>query len=58
MTTKTIDSVRLMRELRDELSREMERLAPNERIRFIRERAAATGLGKLLSKVAPGPRRD
>jgi hypothetical protein len=45
MTTKTFDAVRLMRELRDRLSQEMERMTPEERMRYIREKAASTGLG-------------
>lgn len=45
MTTKTFDSVKLMRELRDKLSQEMEHMTPEERIRHIRDRAATTGMG-------------
>lgn len=44
MKTKTFDSVKLMRELRDKLSEDMARMAPEERIRFIQQRAAAMGL--------------
>lgn len=46
MTTKTFDSVKLMRELRDGLSQEMEHMTPEERIRHIRDKAAPTELGK------------
>jgi len=45
MTTKTFDAVRLMRELRDRLSREMGQMTPEERMCYIREKAASTGLG-------------
>lgn len=44
MTTKTFDAVKLMRELRDRLSREMATMSPEERIRYIREKADASGL--------------
>ncbi|MFQ5474025.1 MAG: hypothetical protein ACE5FA_14235 [Dehalococcoidia bacterium] len=44
MTTKTFDAVKLMRELRDKLSEDMARMAPEDRIRFIQQRAAAMGL--------------
>lgn len=50
MTTKAIDSVKLMRELRDKLGRDMERLTAEERVRFVRERAASTRLGEMLEK--------
>jgi len=50
MTTKTFDAVKLMRELRDKLSQEMEQMTPEERIRYIQERAASTGLAKKLAK--------
>ncbi|MBI4879746.1 MAG: hypothetical protein HY812_08825 [Planctomycetes bacterium] len=49
MTTKTFDSVKLMRELRDQLGREMEHMTPDERLRYIREKAAATVLGMRMS---------
>ncbi len=52
MTTKTFDAVRLMRELRDKLSQEMERMAPEERIRYIRDRAASTALGRKITEAA------
>jgi hypothetical protein len=45
MTTKTFDSVKLMRELRDKLSQEMEHMTAEERLRYIRGKAASTGLG-------------
>jgi len=38
-TEKSFDSVRLMRELRDQLDREMERMTAEERIAFINGRA-------------------
>lgn len=44
MRTKKFDSVRLMRELRDRLSQEMESMTPAERTRYIRDKAASTGL--------------
>lgn len=44
MKTKTFDAVRLMRELRDRLSQEMESMTPEERTRYIRDKAASTGL--------------
>lgn len=48
MTTKTFDSVKLMRELRDKLSQEMEHMTTEERLRYIRGKAASTGLsGKM-----------
>lgn len=39
MKTKTFDSVQMMRELRDALSRDLENLSPEEQRRLIRERA-------------------
>jgi hypothetical protein len=50
MTTKTFDSVKLMRELRDALSRDMEHMAPEERVRYIRSRAASTPLGREIGE--------
>lgn len=50
MKTKTFDSVRLMRELRDKLSQEMEHMAPEERMRHIRDRAALTELGREVAR--------
>ena len=44
MKTKTFDAAKLMRELRDKLSEDMARMTPDERIRFIQQRAAAMGL--------------
>ena len=52
MKTKTFDAVRLMRELRDKLSQEMEQMAPEERMRYIRDRAASTGLGRKVAENA------
>lgn len=58
MTTKTIDAVKLMRELRDELSRKMAQMASEERVEYIRKVASASELGKLLAqrKIESGPR--
>ncbi len=39
MTSKGFDCVRLMRELRDEINRDVEALTPEERIAYIRQRA-------------------
>jgi uncharacterized protein YbcC (UPF0753/DUF2309 family) len=50
MTTKTFDSVKLMRELRDNLSQEMEHMTAEERLRYIREKAASTGLGRKMAE--------
>lgn len=49
MTTKTFDSVKLMRELRDKLSQEMEHMTPEERVQYIRRRAASTGLEEKMA---------
>ena len=51
MTTKTFDAVKLMRELRDRLSRQMEQMTPGERVRYIRDRAASTDPGKRSGEV-------
>lgn len=50
MTTKTFDSVKLMRELRDRLSQEMEHMTAEERLRYIRAKAASTGLGRKMAE--------
>lgn len=50
MTTKTFDAVKLMRELRDRLSQEMERMTPEQRVRYISEKAASTDLAKQLAE--------
>ncbi len=50
MTTKAFDAVRLMRQLRDKLSQEMEGMTPEERLRYIRDKAASTTLGKTLAQ--------
>jgi hypothetical protein len=50
MKTKTFDAVKLMRELRDRLSQEMERMTPEERIRYISEKASSTGLARKLAE--------
>jgi pheromone shutdown protein TraB len=49
MTTKSIDAVKLMREIRDTLSREMAHMTSEERIRYIRKLATASDLGKSLN---------
>lgn len=46
MTTKTFDAVRLMRELRDGLSHDMEHMTPEERIRYISDKVASTDLSR------------
>ena len=48
MTTKTFDSVKLMRELRAKISQEMEHMTPKERIRYIQDKAASTAIGRTL----------
>lgn len=48
MTTKTFDAVAMMRKLRSQLSQEMEHMPPGERIRFVRDKAASSALGKKL----------
>ena len=50
MRTKTFDAVKLMRELRDKLSQEMEHMTPEARVRHIRDRAASTALGKTIAE--------
>jgi len=50
MTTKTFDAVELMRQLRDKLSNAMERLTPEERVRYIRDRAASTNLWPVVTE--------
>jgi hypothetical protein len=50
MTTKTFDSVKLMRELRDKLSLEMEHMTAEERLRHIRGKAASTALGSRMAE--------
>ncbi|MBI2190588.1 MAG: hypothetical protein HYU36_01220 [Planctomycetes bacterium] len=52
MTTKTFDAVKLMRQLRDKLSQEMEEMTPEERLHYIRDKAASTALGKTLAQYA------
>ena len=49
MTTKTFDAVMVMRELRDNLSQEMEHMTPEERMRYIRDKAASTELGRKVA---------
>jgi hypothetical protein len=48
MTTKTFDAVKLMRELRNKLSQEMESMTPEQRVRYIRGKAASTALGRTI----------
>ena len=50
MTTKTFDSVKLMRELRDKLSQDMEHMRAEERLRYIRDKAASTGLARRMAE--------
>ena len=50
MTAKTFDAVKLMRELRDKLSQEMEWMTPEERVRYIRDKAASTALGRTIAQ--------
>ena len=57
MTTKTFDSVKLMRELRDKLSEEMAKMAPEERIRHIRDKAAASALVRVPERGTSKPAR-
>lgn len=52
MTRKTFDAVKMMRELRDKLSEELMGMSAEERIRYIREQAATTPLGKRLTHKA------
>jgi hypothetical protein len=49
MKTKTFDAVKLMRELRDRRSQEMEHMTPEERIRYISEKTSSTDLAKKLA---------
>lgn len=46
---KEFDSVQLMRRLRDQLSEEMAQMSPQERILYIRRKAAASPLSALFS---------
>lgn len=50
MTTKTFDAVKLMRELRDKLSQEMESMTPEQRVRYIRGKATSTALGRTIAQ--------
>ena len=50
MTTKTFDSVKLMRELRDKISKEMEHMTAEERVRYIRGGAASMGVGREIGE--------
>jgi hypothetical protein len=57
MTTKTFDSVKLMRDLRDKLSQEMAQMTPEERIRFIRNKAASMTRGTTRDRARDEPAR-
>ena len=46
---KKFDSVQLMRRLRDQMSEEMAQMSPQERIIYIRRKAAASPLSVLFS---------
>lgn len=50
MTKKTFGAVKLMCELRDRLSRELEQMTSEERVLHIRNRAASTDLGKQIGE--------
>ena len=54
MTTKIFDSVKLMRDLRDKLSQDMEHMTAEERRRYICAKAGSTGLGREMT----GAERD
>jgi hypothetical protein len=45
MKTKTFDAVKMMRELRDRLGREMEGMTREERLRYVRDKAASARRG-------------
>lgn len=53
MTTKSFDAVKLMRELRDKLSQDMEHMTPEERLKYVHDKAASTSLGRKLIVDAP-----
>lgn len=50
MKTKTFDAVKLMRHLRDKISQEMAQMTPEERVRYISEKAASTRLATVLAE--------
>jgi hypothetical protein len=50
---KEFDSVQLMRRLRDQLSEEMAQMSTQERILYIRRKAAASPLSALFSHQIP-----
>ncbi len=50
MKVKTFDAVKLMRELRNKLSEDMEDMTSEERVRYIQDKAATTPLGKAMVK--------
>ncbi len=49
MMPKTFDAVKLMRELRDKLSQEMEGMTPQERVLYVRNKATSTALGRTIA---------
>ena len=55
MTTKTFDAVKLMRELRDQLSQDMTDMTPAERILYVRSKASSTILGKTIVRAESPP---
>ena len=55
--TKTFDCVQLMRRLRDQLSEEMAALSPEERTRYIQQKAAASPLLADLTKQSSSLKR-
>lgn len=46
MISKSFDAVKMMRELRDQLSRELQNMTPEEQTRYIREKAAWSKLAR------------
>jgi len=48
MKVKTFDAVKLMRDLRDKLSEDMEGMTSKERVRYIQNKAAITPLGRTM----------
>ncbi|MBN2497071.1 MAG: hypothetical protein JXR96_20935 [Deltaproteobacteria bacterium] len=53
MTEKVFDAVKLTRQLRDDLSREMAGMTREERLRYIRDKASSTPLGRALTQEKP-----
>ena len=52
MTTKTFDSAKLMRELRDKLSQEMEGMTTEERVRYIRDKVCRVKSTETCGEIA------